>query len=372
MKVGISESSAVFRDRTPKPYDGIGYYTRQLIDSMREQGKDMLPCYFSSVSEPLTTLFPQRDVTLQPCVYYKQLLPFHLHRDLEKTIDVFHCTDFRVPKLKRVPIVASLHDAIMLKHAEYTNLKLRKLKNHVLRKHASYADQVIAVSHAMVEDIVRYWQVPEEKINVVYHGVDESWLIKKSDQQKKAVLEKYNIEKNYVFFSGTLQPRKNLERLIRAFRALPKEVLDAHQLIIVGKNGWGSEGVLDAIRAGEREGLIRWLGYIPFDDVKTLCQAASAVAYVSLSEGFGLPILDGFASGTPVITSSVSSMPEIAGGGAYLVDPENIDNIRQALLDVLTDATLQSRLVDLGNKRVRDFSWKKCVEQTYKVYEKVV
>jgi alpha-1,3-rhamnosyl/mannosyltransferase len=289
---------------------------------------------------------------------------------MEQQIDVFHCTDYRIPRLKNTPVVATLHDAIMLKNPELAS-NFRKLKNHILKRSALAAKHIITVSHTMIEDIVDHWGIKPEKISAVYNGIDNIWYKTLEPNVLQNVLSKHAITKPFILTVGTLQPRKNILRLVQAFKNLPKNIRSEHQLVVVGKKGWDCDDIIQALQQLENNNEGKWLQYVDFEELRALYQAAALFAFPSLAEGFGFPVIESFASKTAVLASNTSSIPEIAGNAAYLVNPESIDELSHGLKSLLEDESLRHDYIQKGLVRSQNFSWKKCAEETYKILSQV-
>jgi glycosyltransferase involved in cell wall biosynthesis len=268
-------------------------------------------------------------------------------------------------------VIATLHDAIMLKHPEWCNPRLRSIKNFLIKQSLQWVNHVIAISKAMVPDLVELWGVSEKKITVVHQGISHDWLEKISLEKIKYLLEKLNIKQNFLLSVGTLQPRKNFIRVIQAYELLPHEIQKEFKLVLVGKDGWQSTEIRNEIIRMTAENKMVWLQYVSPEELRALYQSAQLLLFPSLSEGFGLPILEAFASNLPVITSNTTSLPEIAGDAAYFVDPCNIEEIKQSIVTLLTNTSLCTTLIKRGEERVKQFTLKKCAEETFKVYQTI-
>lgn len=366
MKLGLTSLNPAHSN-----IDGIGVYTQNLLRHFAAKHYDIKTIPY----QPLLNLPYSRDAFLpHPLALissFTSLGPWY-NRHIEKKIDLFHCTNYLIPRFAKIPVIATLFDAIMLKHPEWDKSKLLLLKNYLKKRSTRWADHYIAISRAMIPDLVNFWNVDEKDISVTHLGVDDIWFEPLSEEKKDTVLQKYQLKKNFILSVGTLQPRKNFSRLIDAHQLLPRDYQEEFPLLLVGKNGWQTENLLTKIHQLQPSNTLRWLEYVPFDDLRALYQSAKIFAFPSMSEGFGLPILEAFASNTPVLTSNTTSCPEIAGDAAYLIDPYNTEDIAHGLSCLLTNASLRDQLIQQGNVRVRQFSWQKCAQETYKIYKKLL
>ena len=288
-------------------------------------------------------------------------------------VDLIHATDHLIPFVKGVPLIATLMDAIPLSHPEWVNNNaFRRVKIELWRQMAKRADRILTISQYSKNEIVNYFEIDPSRISVVPLGVDQHFFnhIKKGDREK--ILGKYGIENEYFLTVGTLQPRKNIERILEAMRILPEYIRKSHQLVIVGSQGWGSESLIYAIKKAEQEGWCKWLSYVPDRDLRSLLQSATLLVFPSLYEGFGLPVLEAFASNTPVVASNTTSIPEVAKDAAILIDPLDPSNIASALSRVVENKELAEILVKKGLARANEMTWQRCAEDTFTEYKKVV
>lgn len=374
MKIGFNTTSIYNKNGSSRELDGIGNYTLGLMNHLAKKNDvNIIPCYFDLTLKDifgLTTASHQ--LLTQPNVFLHDILPINWFKQLEEKIDLFHSTDYRIPKLKNTPIVATFHDAIMLKKEKYANQTLRGFKNYLLKKHAHYADHIITISNTMVADIINYWDIDPKKISVVHNAIADDWLIALDYTQKKQVLDQYKINKKFLLFIGTLQPRKNLDRVLTAYQLLPKDIQSEYKLIIVGKKGWDCKQTMKNIFSLQEKGLVCWLEFVAEINLRALYQAATAIIFPSLSEGFGLPIIEGFASQTPVITSNIPPMSEIAGNAAYLIDPLSPDEIKKALEKIIMNNNLYNELVQKGKQRVKEFTYPQTIEKVIAIYNNLL
>lgn len=285
-------------------------------------------------------------------------------------LDVFHLGEFHFPRGGAAPTVATVHDLTTLILPEqhvWLNRALHARRFRWIRKRAA---RIIVVSESTGRDLTRLLEISPERVVRIYEarGHDDGPSPAKHTHE---VLARHGLDETpYVLAVGTLEPRKNQERLVRAFSELPPRFDDVH-LAIAGGEGWRSEGIRRALRESSAPERIRLLGRVPGQDLPALYAEARVFAFPSLYEGFGLPILEAMASGTPVLTSDVSSLPEVAGDAALLVDPHSTDAIRDGLERLLEDAGLRGRLARRGRERERRFTWRRTAEETMAVYRQV-
>ncbi len=289
---------------------------------------------------------------------------------VEQAIDLYHATDYLVPRLSRTPVVATLYDAIPLAHPEWANPKLRRIKNALMRSAAANADLVLAISHSAVDELVLHYRVPRERIRVVPLGVDDDWFAPMTEAQIDALLTKRHVRRGSFLFVGTLQPRKNVGALLAAYDRLPAQVRDAHPLVIAGKYGWGAEDVKAALEARRASGDVQWLDYVGHHELRALYATARAFVFPSLGEGFGLPVLEALAAGTPVIASDLPVLREVAADVATFVAPRDVDLLAEAMLRE-ADGSADPALPERRRLQARRFEWATCARRTLDAYLEV-
>jgi glycosyltransferase involved in cell wall biosynthesis len=240
-----------------------------------------------------------------------------------------------------------------------------------MRVSARKASKIIAISENTKKDIIDYFRIDEEKIRVIYLGVDRQFS-PQPDTNEVGVLSKYNLPRGYILSVGTLEPRKNILRLINAYKMVASTGEPVPKLVIVGGQGWRNEDLGKLVRESGLADRVVLVGYVPDEDLPTLYRNAAVFVYPSLYEGFGLPPLEAMACGTPVITSNISSIPEVVGDAAILIDPYNTTEIAQAIASVLNNKELRDRLKMNGLVRSNLFSWDKTARETLKLYQEVI
>ncbi len=261
--------------------------------------------------------------------------------------------------------VVTIHDLGYLLYPEAHGRFSRWYLQASTRWSARQARRIIAVSEATARDIVKHTGVKADKIKVVHHGYDLRFTRVTDEAQVKAAKQRIGLlpSEKYVLYVGTIQPRKNLVRLIEAWARLGEAVVD-YKLVLGGKPGWLYANIYARVKALGLEGYVTFPGYITDADLPALYSGASLFALVSLYEGFGLPALEALACGTPTLVSNTTSLPEIVGDAALLCDPEDVDSIANALRLGLSDERLRQRLQIAGPLQAAKFSWQRCAEQT--------
>lgn len=288
-----------------------------------------------------------------------------------KDMDLIHSTDQFIPICNK-PLLATVMDVIPLSHPHFLKSRSRHLKSALWKKLTQRADRIITISQFSKKEIIQYLGFSDQQIDVIPLGVDARYFDRMSDSEKQSTLKDLGIQTPFFLFLGSIQPRKNLVRLLDAHAKLPHDLAKQYPLIIAGKLAWDDGKTLAAIEQAVSEGRAKWLNYITESQKRCLLQSALALTFVSLYEGFGLPIIEAFASELPVITSNCASMPEVAGGSALIVDPEDAPQITDALLSLIEDGTLVKKLKVAGLSRSHEFSWEENSKRTVSIYREIV
>jgi alpha-1,3-rhamnosyl/mannosyltransferase len=232
----------------------------------------------------------------------------------------------------------------------------------------SRADGLVAVSQHTRSDAVNVMGLDPDRIEVIYPGVPDAYF-QANSESAGAARQKLGLTRNYILSEGTIEPRKNLGRLLDAYASLPQSLREEFDLVVAGFPGWANEGLLK--RIGSKPSGVRYLGYVPEPWVPGLFAGATVFAFPSLYEGFGLPLAQAMAVGVATITSHVSALPEVAGDAALLIDPLNTAELSSALAKLLTSSELRNKLGAAGRKRAEEFRWDRCACQTVKYFEKI-
>ncbi|MES2319617.1 MAG: glycosyltransferase family 1 protein [Pseudomonadota bacterium] len=372
MRVGLG-TSMIEPARTGGRLDGIGVYTEALLQHLGAAGCELTAWSYP----PLRSRRGAVDVgRAMPRSFEAAMLADLLTpraRRMRMGADIFHVTDYRIARMD-CPVVATLHDALPIKYPQWCNPRLRRAKNWMQKKAARKADHVIALSRFAVDELVECFGVDPRRISVVPCGVGEHWLQPCAPEAVAATLAAYGLRPGYFLTVGTLQPRKNIGRLLDAWLGLPSEVRAQRQLVVVGAPGWRSAGLVDRLRAARQNGHdVRWLHRVAAPEtLRQLYAGAGVFVFPSLYEGFGIPLVEAFASGVPVVASNTTSLPEVTRGAAFDIDPLDSRMIGAAMLALATDDHLRERCIEAGRERAAQLTWRATAEQTAAVYRAVL
>jgi glycosyltransferase involved in cell wall biosynthesis len=334
---------------------GVGNYIKNLAEGLV---KRKIECFIFYSQKPRYKIDGIKEVILSSLnryVFEQVLLPLSLK---ENKIDVYHAVgNWGVPLLSSIPTVLTVHDIIpyefknYFQYARFPFISKLSYKFRLLTSCAK-AKKIITVSRFVKKELVNKLKINSEKIEVVYSGVKIG---------KEGKLPKDLVGQKYILNHSGIDIRKNQQRLIEAFRAVKKKFPDL-KLVITGKNPY-----MDL----RQDKSIIYTGYVKEDILWALIKNAACICYPSLTEGFGMPVLEGFMAGVPVICSNTTAFPEIAGGAALLVNPYKEKEIAAAMGKILVDKNLAENLIQKGRKRAKEFTWDKAVEKTLKIYESV-
>lgn len=301
-------------------------------------------------------------------LWYRLRLPVPVEL-LVGRIDLYHATDFVLPPTRSsTKTIVTVHDLSFERVPESASPRLKAFLQRNVPRSVSRSTHIIADSSATKADLIELYGVKPEKISVVLSGVQ----IQSSQFDLMTIRKLYPIlQKPYLLAVGTIQPRKNYARIVAALARLRQKNYDLI-FVIAGGKGWLEDSLYAEI---ERHGLseyVHFLGYVPDEHLPSLYSGAACVVYPSLYEGFGFPVLEGMGYGTPVITSNVSSLPEVAGDAAILVNPYDVDELADAVTRVIEDTELRAALIDRGYNQVKRFTWQASALQLKAVYDQIL
>lgn len=349
--------------------DGIGQYCQELLRyfAVCPREVEILPYSFGLKESSCGAH------TLSP--YTGHLSKSFLHLDASSTdaqffegVDLIHSTDQLIPIVRNKPLLATVMDTIPLSHPQFLKAKSRFFKPYAWKKLTQRANHIITISEFSKGEIINLMGFAEEKISTIPLGVNPTYFEKSPMEDIQSTLLKFKIYKSFYLFLGSIQPRKNLKKIIAAHAALPDAMAIEFPLVIAGKQSWHDKSTKIAIQNGILSGRCIQLNYVTELEKHHLLQSAIGLVFTSLYEGFGLPILEAFASECPVITSNCTSMPEVAGDAAILVNPQSEDLITEAMISLVNTPEISNTLKNKGLERAKLFSWSKTANETKKIY----
>jgi glycosyltransferase involved in cell wall biosynthesis len=354
---------------------GIGTYTRNLLRHLARIDRDneyVLLCHQPDlgIGAQLGTNFR---TVLEPSPNYsirEQLhVPWLLHRERP---DVFHAPHYVMPPAVRCRSIVTIHDCIHLMFPQYLPNRAASVYARAAMWAATHrSHRVLTVSEASKRDILHFFDIPPEKIVVVHNAIDERFGVAPSEEATAQVRERYQLDHRFVLYVGNIKPHKNLVRVVEAFDRLRKRGFDDLTLLIIGDEISKLPALRRAVHSHKLHKHVRFLGYLPDETLAILYRLAAVFVFPSLYEGFGLPPLEAMACGAPVVTSNVSSLPEVTGDAAVLVDPYDVESIADGIARVLSDPALREDMRVKGMARAREFSWERSVARTREIYREV-
>jgi len=369
---------------------GIGTYIRNLIQALaRVDLKNSYVVVASSADTPLlSTLPPQFEVatcnTAETNPAENITFPLFLRKF---HADVYHIPLNRVPFFMPKPYVVTIHDMASLLFNRQSGIRM-DMRRYRFRRGLMRAAKVLAVSAATRRDVVHTLRVPADRVRLVYSAPAPEFFQhgraadaraagpETEERERHRIMERYQISYPFLLYAGNIRPQKNIPRLVEAFAVIRNEL--AHhpvyadlRLIIIGDHIARNPAVRRAVVMSRVEHCARFLGFVPFDTLRIFYECASAFVFPSLYEGFGLPPLEAMASGTPVVTSNISSLPEAVGKAAVLVNPENVFDIARGIREVLLDDELRKQLIARGKEQAARFSWERTAHEVVEIYEEV-
>jgi len=354
---------------------GIGRYVRELVTALAQLDTTTEYRLFVSgvkAQKPLPPLpganFTWRGTAITPLwlarLWQRAQIPLNVETFTGR-VDLYHATDFTLPPTRfKTRTLLTVHDLSFVRVPEAASPALKAYLDAVVPRSVRRADHVLADSQATKDDLIALYNTPAEKITVLLSGVDARF----KRTETPAIRAKYQIpDRPYMLSVGTVQPRKNYIRLITALATLRAAGHDVG-LVIVGGKGWLEDPIYEAIRSTGMTDFVHMTGFADDADLPALYSQALITALPSLYEGFGIPVLESMACGTPVLTSNVSSLPEVAGDAAIMVAPSDQDAITEALERMITDADLRADLARRGLERAQMFTWAAAARQLAGVY----
>lgn len=357
MVIGIDGNEANVTQKV-----GVSVYTLNLLTYFKTKASSLLRFKIFLKEKPLSHLPNESKYftyeTVAGKFFWTQIfLPLRL---LKKDLDVFFSPAHYGPRFCPVPLVVTIHDLSYIYYPqEFLKKDLYQLKNwtnYTVKK----AKKIIAVSQSTKNDLIKIYKIPSEKIKVIYNGFNQYQGIKASSFKEKT------LNNPYILYIGTLQPRKNLVNLIRAFYKF-NQIYPEFKLIIAGKKGWLYQKIFDEVESLGIEDKVFFTDYVTDHQLVYLYQNAFCLVMPSFYEGFGLPLLEAMNFACPVLASFSSSLPEVGGDACLYFDPQNINDLTEKLMKLKNNPQLKKELIKKGKQRIKLFSWKKCGQETLKI-----
>jgi len=368
MKIGIDIRSAIGNK------SGIGYYTMSLVTHLSKV--DHINTYYLYTSQKvdweLSDNFIQI-VRLENGILNKFLWMFKLFKEclIGKQVDVFFSPNsltIATLSLFRRNVVLTVHDLVpvLMRGTTNHNVRFFFIQLPIALK---LSRAILVPSIATKKDLLRLYKIPENKVFLTPEAAHDWCFGKTTEEEIKRVKSKYNLPENYFLFVSTLEPRKNIPNLVRAFSKFSKKDTQNFKLVIGGKKGWMYDEIFAVVEEEKLKNKVIFTDYIPDEDLLPLYKGAVAFTFVPFMEGFGLTPLEAMATGTPVLTSNCSSLPEVVNDAALLVNPNDVIGIAGMMKRLAEDMNLRQQLINKGNKQVKNYSWKKTAELTLEVLE---
>jgi glycosyltransferase involved in cell wall biosynthesis len=361
---------------TAQKHAGLGRYAGEIARALardrdeidlslfyNREGEARLPDYLSDI--------PYQTVNMGNKPWRMRVLLSQILRwPMDKTfgaVEIFHATNHLLAYFKRARTVYTLHDLIFLHYPEYHLPYNRWYLTFAMPRYLRAADVIVTPSECSRQDAIKYYNLPEAKIKVIYEAAAPHFKPATDPTALDAARQKYNLPQRFILHVGTIEPRKNLSRLLEAFKPLLTDWPEL-KLVLVGKKGWLYDSFFQRLQALGLQEIVIFPGFVDEADLPAFYQLAEVFVYPSLYEGFGLGPLEAMACGTPVVSSNSSSLPEVVGDAGLLINPTDTAALSEALRRVLSDATLRAELEHRALARAQQFSWKKAADELEVIY----
>lgn len=375
IKIGL-DIQPILKDKT-----GVGWYTQKIVENLQSnifefEGYGFNFLNRNRIDDEVKNLnFNYKINSLMPYGVYRRIwhiLPVSFNALFESDADIFHFFNYIVPPKIRGRIIVTIYDMVYKLFPETMARSNYKRLEKELKSSADRADKIVTISMNSKKEIMEYLDVAEDRIDIVYPGIDANIYSKDFPPQRfEETKAKYRLPSRYILYLGTLEPRKNIGRIIDAYVLFIKEADEEINLVIAGKKGWMFDEIFKKVEDYGLEDKIIFTGYVDEGDKPLIYKMSDLFIFPSLYEGFGMPVLEAMAAGVPVITSNTSALPEVAGDAALLINPLDVEDIAYAIKKLMKDEALRNSLIQKGQKRSRDFSWKKSAEKLLDIYREV-
>ena len=372
MLIGIDASRASIAQKT-----GVEYYSASLIEWLAKVDNFLIRSGKENNYLLYTPAALEGDLANLPSNFKEIVIPFsrmwtHIRLSFELMLrppDLLFVPAHVLPVIHPKKTVITIHDVAFNYFPEAYSDRARNYLEWSTKYAVRHATKIIAISESTKKDLIKFYKARPEQVQVIHNGYDDLFLAFNPDKKiYESILRRMKIERDYLLFIGRIEKKKNVINIIRAYELVREGGFDC-QLVLAGKLGFGSIDILRAIEKSRYGDDIILPGYVSEEDSMYLMHGTKVFVFPTLYEGFGLPVVEAMASGTPVVSSNRSSIPEVAGDAALLVDPLRYQEIAKAICRILIDDDLRISLIKKGKVRVKEFSWEKCAEQTLKLLE---
>lgn len=361
-----------------KNKSGIGVYTYELTKRLQNfrdiefEGNIFNFFNRNDIEKDIHRLNMRKNIcSLFPYGVYRRIwryAPIKYNYLFRRNADIYQFLNFVIPPNISGKVITTIHDLTYILYPNTMDTSNRKRLEKDMHSTVKRADYIITISESSRKDIIKYLHVDENKIQVIYPGVDEVYKKVLNSDEIITVKNKYNIHGKYLLYLGTLEPRKNIETIIRAYNCFKKADKDNIKLVLAGKKGWLYDNIFKLVKEFDIEDSVIFTDYIDDSDKAPLYRGAEMFLFPSLYEGFGMPVIEAMASGTPVITSNSSSLPEVAGEAAIITDPLDYKKISESIELILNNNGLREKMVNEGIKQASKFSWDLSAEKLKNIY----
>ncbi|MDD5043406.1 MAG: glycosyltransferase family 1 protein [Patescibacteria group bacterium] len=368
MLIGIDASRANKKEKTGTEW--YSYYLIQEFKKLNSEGDQFILYSKEALCDGLENLPPNWRSKILTSSLRRFWTQWRLSWEMIKDKpDILFVPAHTIPLIHPKRTVTTLHDIGFERFPEIYNFQELAYHRFSARFAIKHAKRVITVSNFSKQEMIDIYGADPEKISVVYNGYNSDLYKKLPKEEASSILEKYNISQPYFLFLGRLEEKKNVAGLIRAFNLLMRdERFGDYKLVLVGRSGYfGYQKIKDEIFHSPVKDKILELGWVEEQDLPAFYNGATAFIFPSFYEGFGIPITEAMACGTPVVCSNRAALPEIAGGAGILIEPENFEEFGRKMGEVVNDENLRRTLIEKGLERAKLFSWKKCAEETMKI-----
>ena len=358
---------------------GLQRYAQQLVEGIADFDKKNK--YVLLLNEKVYNLLAVRQdnftnvkVKTPPKIHFfweQVYLPLHT---LFKNFDVLHFP-ISAPlyfQLSSTKSIVTVHDLTFILYPKTMTKISRFYWSFFMKRGIKTAKRIIAVSKNTKDDLIKYYNIPEEKVKIIPEALTRNFSASLMAGNFQSIKGRYALPEKYLLYVGTLEPRKNIKRLLQAFRKAKNNKKFRHKLVIVGKKGWLFSEIFETVKNLRLENDVVFAGFVPDEDLPGIYSGAEIFVFPSLYEGFGLPLLEAMSYGVPVLTSNSSSLPEVVGDAGILVNPEDTDDIANGILRLVEDRSLRNQLKEKGLQQAQKFSLERMTKETLEVYEEII